>query len=121
MKKGLLVTLSLLFSSAVYANQCKIYWSVGNYEKAFTPCKEDAEQGYAEAQYILAIMYDEGEGIEQDKQKAVYWYTKAAERGYLDAQLKLAVMYDDEDGAEQDKQKAVYWYTKASEKGHSGA
>ena len=80
MKKGLLVILSLLFSFAVYANQCSEYWYKENYEKAFTSCKEEAEQGNAEAQYFLASMYDKGDGVEQDKQKAFYWYTKAAEQ-----------------------------------------
>ena len=47
MKKGLLVILSLLFSSIVYANQCKIYWFVGSYEIVFMSCKEESEQGYA--------------------------------------------------------------------------
>ena len=81
MKKGLLVILSLLFSFAVYANQCSEYWYKENYEKAFTPYKKEAEQGNAEAQFFLAYMYDDGEGTEQDKQKAFYWYTKAAEQG----------------------------------------
>ena len=66
-------------------------------------------------------MYDEGEGTEQDKQKAVYWFTKVAERGCLDAQLSLAIMYDKNEGTEQDKQKAVYWFTKVAEQGHSCA
>ena len=87
MKKGLLVILSLLFSFAGYANQCSKYWHEENYKKAFTPCKEQAEQGDAEAQYNLAIMYDKGDGTEQDKQKAVYWYTKAAEQGYASAKI----------------------------------
>ena len=80
MKKGLLIILSLLLSSIVYANQCKIYWLMGSSEEAFTSCKEEAEQGNAEAQFFLAYMYGDGEGTEQDKQKAFYWYTKAAEQ-----------------------------------------
>ena len=80
MRKGLLIILSLLLSSIVYANQCKIYWLMGSSEEAFTSCKEEAEQGNAEAQFFLAYMYDEGDDIELNKQKAVYWYTKAAEQ-----------------------------------------
>ena len=69
MKKGLLVILSLLFSFAGYANQCSEYWYKYNYEKAFTYCKEDAEQGDAEGQYHLAFMYNEGFGTKQDKKR----------------------------------------------------
>ncbi|EGE27627.1 tetratricopeptide repeat family protein, partial [Moraxella catarrhalis O35E] len=37
-----------------------------------------ANQGYADAQFNLALMYYEGQGVSQDDQKAVEWYTKAA-------------------------------------------
>ena len=43
------------------------------YEKA-------AEQGYLDAQYNLAIMYDNGFGVSKDRGKAVKWYRKAAEQ-----------------------------------------
>ena len=67
-------------------------------------------------------MYDEGNGIKQDKQKAFYWYTKAAEQGYLYAQYNLANMYYEKgNGTKQDKQKAFYWYTKAAEQGYAEA
>lgn len=37
-----------------------------------------AEQGHAEAQLNLALMYDMNDDIERDAEKAVYWYNKAA-------------------------------------------
>ncbi|WP_276904408.1 tetratricopeptide repeat protein, partial [Frischella perrara] len=117
MKNGLLIISLCLFSFAGYANQCSEYWHKGNYEKAFTPCKEEAEQGNADAQYILAYMYEEGVGTKQDKQKAFYWYTKAAEQGHPHPQHNLAIMYYQGEDIEQDKQKAFYWYTKAAEQG----
>ena len=58
-------------------------------------------------------MYYEGEGIEQDKVKAVYWFTKAAEQGLFEAQYNLTIMYNNGDGIEQDEQKASYWYSKS--------
>jgi TPR repeat protein len=36
-------------------------------------------------------MYDRGQGVEQDDEKAVYWYEKAAEQGHGKAQLTLSV------------------------------
>jgi TPR repeat protein len=38
--------------------------------------------GYADAQYNLALMYNNGEGVPQDYALAVEWYRKAAEQGY---------------------------------------
>ena len=72
MKKLVSFGLLILCSFSSYANQCEIYWLMGSNEEAFTPCKVEAEQGNAEAQYILGLMYDEGDGIEQDVQKAAY-------------------------------------------------
>ena len=72
MKKIIFLWLLILCPISSYANQCKIYWLMGINEVAFTPCKVEAEQGNAEAQYILGLMYDEGDGIEQNVQKALY-------------------------------------------------
>ena len=117
MKKSLLNILSRLFPFAGHANKRSKYLHKENYEKTFTSCKEEAEQGNADAQYNLALMYDNGDGTEPDKQKAFYWYTKAAEQGYPKAQYNLAYLYYQGDGIKQDKQKAFYWYTKAAEQG----
>jgi FOG: TPR repeat, SEL1 subfamily len=63
------------------------------------------EQGDPNAQHNLAVMYYQGKGIKQDKQKAFYWYTKAAEQGEPKAQYNLATMYHQGDGIKQDIQK----------------
>ena len=41
--------------------------------------KELEEQGNAEAQFLLALMYINGEGIDQDFEKVLYWYERSAE------------------------------------------
>ena len=43
--------------------------------------QELAEQGDAEAQFNLGVMYANGEGVPQDYAEAVKWYPKAAEQG----------------------------------------
>ena len=40
-----------------------------------------AEQGDADAQFLLGFMYAYGKGVAQDFAKAVKWYRKAAEQG----------------------------------------
>ncbi|MCX8615483.1 tetratricopeptide repeat protein, partial [Gilliamella sp. B3770] len=66
------------------------------------------EQGLSEAQYNLARMYEVGDGVEVDKEKALDLYTQAAEQGNEYAQLELAYMYDQGDGVEVNKEKAAY-------------
>jgi TPR repeat protein len=41
-----------------------------------------ANQGFLEAQVIVAAMYDRGMGMEMDVHKATAWYEKAAAQGY---------------------------------------
>src|ERR1700679_2238826 len=41
-----------------------------------------AEQGHAEAQYLLSTMYDAGQGLALDETEAEYWERKAAEQGH---------------------------------------
>ena len=80
-----------------------------------------AETGNMKAQYDLALMYDKGQGVPQDYQQAVRWYTKAAEAGNMKAQHNLALMYDNGQGVPQDYQQAVRWYAKAAEAGNTKA
>lgn len=77
-----------------------------------TNIRKLAEQGYAEAQYVLGYMYDEGAGVPQDCKEAVRWYRKAAEQRYALAQDILGDMYDNCQGGgfPQDYCEAVGWY-----------
>ncbi|GHT32760.1 hypothetical protein AGMMS49592_0010 [Endomicrobiia bacterium] len=48
-----------------------------------------AEQGFAEAQYNLGVMYYKGEGVKQDYKEAIKWFKKAAEQGHSGAKTAL--------------------------------
>ena len=60
--------------------------------------RQAAEQGYAEAQFNLGVMYDNGQGAKQDHAEAVRLYREAAEQGCAEAQFILGVMYDNGKG-----------------------
>jgi len=92
-----------------------------DYITAFQEWQPLAEQGNATAQYNLGFMYDNGEGVTQDKAKAVEWYTEAAQQGYANAQYNLGSMYSNGEGVAQDKAKAVEWYTEAAQQGFARA
>ena len=66
------------------------------------PPKDLSEQGNAEAQFNLGLIYYLGDGIPRDYKEAVKWYTKAAEQGNADAQYNLGVMYYIGEGITQD-------------------
>ena len=96
----------------------------GGYATALREWTPLAEQGYARAQYFLGLMYDNGEGVPQDKKTAVKWYTLAAEQGNAEAQSLLGIYYtkgSEVIGVLEDDKTAVKWFTLAAEQGHAGA
>jgi TPR repeat protein len=64
-----------------------------DYAEALKWYRKAAEQGEANAQSNLGVMYHEGEGTARDYAEAVKWWRKAAEQGHADAQNNLGVMY----------------------------
>ena len=59
--------------------------SNGDYATALWHIKPIAEQGYAPAQYELAMLYHYGYGVTKDYKEAVRWYRKAAKQGNASA------------------------------------
>ena len=55
----------------------------------FSLWEKSAEQGFAVAQNNLGTCYTKGQGVRQNHEKAVYWYTKAAEQGNENAKNNL--------------------------------
>ena len=82
----------------------------GDYATAFKLLKPLAEQGNADAQYNLGLMYYHGEGVRKDDKEAVKWLRKAADQGFAIAQHNLGVMYQNGEGVLQDYKKAHMWF-----------
>lgn len=51
-----------------------------------------AELGDAYCQYSIALCYDIGDGVEEDKKEAARWYLAVAENGNADAQWEWAIV-----------------------------
>ncbi len=62
----------------------------GDYDKALKYWTKAAESGNAEAYYKLGLLYDLGEVVEKNKEKAIYHYEKAAIGGHPLARHNLA-------------------------------
>ena len=76
-----------------------------------------AEQGLADAQYNLGVMYRDGQGVPRDHKTAVKWLKLAAEQGDANAQLNLGLMYGDGAGVIQDNVYAHMWGNIAASNG----
>ena len=77
-----------------------------------------AENGDPHAQFMLALMYDTGDGVPRDYVNAVKWFRRAAEGGYDVAQAKLGLMYLVGWGVLPNTERAVHWYRLAAEQGY---
>lgn len=66
--------------------------------------KLSAAQGYAEAQYRLGWMYEEGNGVPQDKNEAMKWYKLAVAHGY---KLGIKTQSTPAQGTRNEEQNAV--------------
>ena len=88
--------------------------------KALAELRSRAENGSAEAQEQLAVVYVMGWGVNRDYGEAAQWRRKAAEQGNAEAQYHLAEMYERGD-VTLDYAEALKWYRKAAEAGYEGA
>ncbi len=74
-------------------------------------------QPYAIAEYKIAVMYLQGQGVQQDYVLASNWFQKAADRGHSDAQINLGILYENGRGVTRNYSKAIAMYEKAAEQG----
>ena len=76
---ALSILIILLFSGPAFADYAK--W------------KLLAEQGDAEAQHNLGLIYQNGIGIASDYDTAIKWFKSAAEQRYAESSYHLGLMY----------------------------
>ena len=89
----------------------------GDFAAALRKFRSLAEQGHAEAQNMLGVMYSDGRGVPEDDSEAVKWLRKAAEQNHPEAQLNIGIHYAGGNGVPKDEVEAVKWYRKAAERG----
>ncbi len=120
-----LIAATIAFSGAMaLADELQDGWTAynaGDYATALKKWRPLAEQGLAEAQLNLGVMYNNGLGVLQDYAEAVKWWRLAAEQGDADAQLNLGVVYAMGLGVPQDDAEAVKWWRLAAKQGDANA
>jgi len=64
----------------------------GDYATAFREFLALAEQGHADAQYNLGVMYDEGTGVPVNNVRAYMWWSLAKAQGHESAASNLDIV-----------------------------
>jgi TPR repeat protein len=87
-------------------------------EEAVKWFKKAADQGELAGLFFLAEAYQKGNGVLQDRQKALELYEDGASRGDWEAAQAVSNMYASGEIGEKDKDLADQWYRKALDLKH---
>jgi TPR repeat protein len=88
---------------------------------AFALLQAGAKQGDTLSMVDLALMYQDGRGVERDYVKAREWWEKAAAKDWTTAMTGLGQLYQSGLGVEKDYVKARELYEKAAARGDARA
>ena len=80
-----------------------------------------AQIGNAEAQYRVAVMYQNGLGMAVNEKEAYRWMRAAAEQNHGLAQHGLGFMLMEGECTTQDSEAAISWFRRAAEQGLAGS
>ena len=94
-----------------------------HFEEAAKWYKLAAEQNHREAQFRLANLYIDGQGLPASYSSYLIWIEKSAKNGYSYAEYMLGdhyglSVYGNFGMKEPDYKEALIWYLKAAEQGH---
>lgn len=96
-------------------------YAVGNFDTAAREFATQAELGDATAQYHLAVLYEDGQGVDKDLARAAHWYRQAADQGDVDAYFALGMLHAKGKGVARDMSQAYFWLDQAAAYGHHRA
>jgi len=97
---------------------CCLALPVWSQNSEFKETKAKAEQGDAEAQFLLGSMYDSGLGVLKSYAESGKWYLKAAAQGVAEAQYELGLRYYEYGKkAKTNYTTAFSWFFKAANQG----
>lgn len=92
-----------------------------NGRKAELFLEKAASFGFAPAQYELALLYDVGDKIPENREKANSWMNLAAQEGLPEALYGLGVWIERGHFGKVDMEKVITLYEQAAQKGHLNA
>lgn len=112
--------LLFIFASSCYAasyEDGKKAYLAQDYDRALEILKPLAENGNAQAQITMGLMYDYGHGVEKSASESIKWYLMAAEQGVPLVQHDMGVKYFQGQGVEQNYDEAAKWWEMSANAG----
>ena len=119
------ILLASSFVSPIWAETdselCDNAFKAKKYKEAYPACLKAAKSGNVSAEFNLAEMYGNGNGVKADKAEALMWLRKAADHGYAKAQYRLGFLLAAGELVKQDFEEAMRWFLKSAEQGNVDA
>ncbi len=119
-KKSSVVRVGSTSANQDYKN-AEIAFQNKEYEKASILYKKAADNGLADAQFMLGYMYTTGWGVIQNNTEGIRWYRLAAEQGLNKAQYNLATIYNEGKIVTRNNAEAMRIFKMAAAKNHAPA
>lgn len=116
-----LVLLLFFISQPVWANKCIELVQKEDYYEAVDVCLTIAKKGDPNAQFALAVMNYQGNGMMQDLTKSQEWMRKAAQQNHEQAQYNLGIMLANGQGSSADLVEAYAWLKISADNGYTAA
>ena len=93
--------------------------SIEDYREAFSYVKRASDFGWTDADFLLALMYREGSGVDRDIPLSVEYLKKAAGNGHPRAMTALAEQYLEGKYVQRDPEEAFRWYMLSASTGNA--
>jgi len=93
-------------------------YNAKNYNQAMQLWRPIADKGNAKAQFNIAMMYANNEGVTRSYPESAKWMRMAAGQGHAQAQYLMGTMYNSGLGITKDRTLAVKWFEKSAAQGY---
>ncbi len=93
----------------------------GDYATALQLYRPLANKGEVTAEYIIGLMYANGQGVPQSYAEAMKWHHKVAEQGEALGQFSVGLLYFKGLGVPRNAAEAAKWFHKAADQGDAKA
>lgn len=97
------------FAQPADFNSAYAAYESGDYRQAYRALKRLARHDNGEAQYLLGLLFVNGQGVEQNSEQGLSWLKQSAENGSYFAVAELAQIYIAGKGIEMNDQEAAKW------------
>jgi uncharacterized caspase-like protein len=96
-------------------------FNAGDVADALPFYRQAADAGDKNAMFRIGLIYENGNGVNEDKAEAMRWYRKAADAGDKSSMFRIGLMYGNGWGVKRNYDEAVRWYRKAADAGDARA